>query len=421
VLPHRRPALVAEATRAPAVPPRARAEARIGAVDGLRAVAVGGVIAFHFGLGVPGGFLGVDLFFVISGYVITRLLLTEWHRTGAIAWARFWGRRARRLLPAVLALLVVVQVWLHLGALPELRATTDAQTVAALTYVSNWYAIVAGVSYWGALTSGAPLTHLWSLAVEEQFYLVWPLVLIAVLATLRSRRALAVVAGAGAVAAYAAGALLFRGAGPDRAYLGTDARCGALLLGVLAALALTRTARGPDGSWDRTLPAALRRPACAVTFAAIATLGVLWATAAIESPWLYEGGLAAAGVAAALVIASLVARPDGRVARVLAVPLVVYLGRLSYSLYLWHWPVHVFALRTHRTGPLVVAAELAATVTLGALSFHFVETPTRRVRRPLALAAPLLACGTLVLAGATYAQPRPPAEQRSDVTVHGGP
>ena len=399
------------------------ADDRIGAVDGLRAFAVGGVIAYHFGLGVPGGFLGVDLFFVISGYVITRLLLTEWHRTGTIAWARFWGRRARRLLPAVLALLVVVQVWFHLGAPPELRPTTDAQTVAALAYVSNWYAIVAGVSYWGALTTAAPLTHLWSLAVEEQFYLVWPLVLMAVLLTLRSRRALAVVAGLGAAGSYVTGALLFRGEGADRAYLGTDARSGALLLGVLCALALTRTAAGPGGAWDRRLPRELRRPVLVLTFAALSALAVLWSTAAIEAPWLYAGGLAVAGVAAAIVIASLVAVPDGPVARVLRARPVVYLGRLSYSLYLWHWPVHVFAVHrhTHLARPLVVAGELAATLLLSALSFHFVETPTRRVRRPLVLVPPLLACGTLVLAGATYAHPKPPAEQRTGVTVHGGP
>ncbi|HZE30754.1 MAG TPA: acyltransferase, partial [Actinoallomurus sp.] len=332
------PGLTAEASGASASAPlRVRQPAgdgRIGAVDGLRAVAVAGVIAYHFGLGVPGGFLGVDLFFVISGYVITRLLLTEWHRTGSIACARFWGRRARRLLPAVLALLVVVQVWLHLGGLPELRSTTDAQTVMALAYVSNWYAIFAGVSYWGALTSSTPLTHLWSLAVEEQFYLVWPLVLIVVLTTVRSRRALAAVAGAGAVASYGLSALLFRDAGADRAYLGTDTRSGALLLGILCALALTRTAPGPDGSWDRRLPARRRAVARVALAVALAALAVLWATARIQAPWLYEGGLATAGVAAAVVIGSLVAVPGCLPARLLRMRPVVWIGRLSYSLYL---------------------------------------------------------------------------------------
>jgi peptidoglycan/LPS O-acetylase OafA/YrhL len=421
---------VAEPARtggAPAdAPPRTRApegNGRIGAVDGLRAIAVAGVIAFHFGLDVPGGFLGVDLFFVISGYVITRLLLTEWHRTGSVDWARFWGRRARRLLPAVMVVLVAVQVWLRLGALPELRSTTDAQTVMALTYVSNWYAIFADLGYWGALVNGTPLIHLWSLAVEEQFYLIWPLVFIAVLMTTRSRRILAAVAGVGAAASYATGALLFRSEGFDRAYLGTDARCGALLLGVLCALALTRSAPGPDGTWDRWLPARRHAVAWPVFALAVTALAVLWATAGIKAGWLYEGGLLVAGVSAAIVIAHLVAVPGSAPARVLSSRPVVWIGRLSYSLYLWHWPVHVYA--THQWSrldrPLLQVTEIAVTLALGFASFRWVETPTRRVRRPLLLATPLLACGLLVLGSTMYAQPRPPAEQETGVVVHGRP
>jgi peptidoglycan/LPS O-acetylase OafA/YrhL len=405
-------------------PPRSRpagATERIGAVEGLRAVAVAGVIAFHFGIGVPGGFLGVDLFFVISGYVITRLLLIEWRRSGSIDWLRFWARRARRLLPAVLAVLVVVQLWLRLGALPELRATTDAQTVAALTYVSNWYAIFTDLSYWGALTDSTPLTHLWSLAVEEQFYLVWPLLLIVVLKVTRSRRVLAAVAAGGAVVSYGAAAVLFGRHGADRAYLGTDTRSGALLLGVLCALALTRSASGPNGSWDRR---SAHWGVSAPVFAlAVAALAALWATARIQASWLYTGGLVVAGVSAALVIASVVTAPDSPAARLLAAAPAVWIGRLSYSLYLWHWPVHVFAVHaaSRPDGPGVIAAELAATLTLAYLSFRLVELPTRRIDRPLALAPPLLACAALVFCSAVLVQPRPPAEQDSGVTVHGRP
>jgi peptidoglycan/LPS O-acetylase OafA/YrhL len=395
-------------------------DGRIAPVDGLRAIAVAGVIAFHFGLGVPGGFLGVDLFFVISGYVITRLLLGEWHRTGTIGRARFWGRRARRLLPAVMAVLVVVQVWTRLGGVPELRTMTDTQTVMALAYVSNWYAIFAGTGYWGALTSGAPLTHLWSLAVEEQFYLVWPLVLIAVLVTTRSRRLLAVVAGVGAVASYLGCGTLYALEGPDRAYLGTDARSGPLLLGALCALALTRPAPDTYGSWDRRLR---RLPVARAGFVlAVAALAVLWATAAVGSAWLYEGGLAVAGVSAAAVIAFLVGAPGSVPARLLGSRPVVWLGRLSYSLYLWHWPVHVYAAHawTRLGHPLLVTAELAVTLMLSVASFALVEQPARRLR-PVALAAPLLACGLLVLTSAAATRPAPPAEQRTGVVVHGRP
>jgi peptidoglycan/LPS O-acetylase OafA/YrhL len=416
---------VIESTKVGGAPPRSEqrhGKRRIGAVEGLRAVAVAGVIAFHFGIGVPGGFLGVDLFFVISGYVITRLLLIEWHRAGSINWLRFWAHRARRLLPAVLAVLVVVQLWLRTGALPELRATADDQTVAALAYVSNWYAIVKDVSYWGGLTDSTPLTHLWSLAVEEQFYLVWPLLLIGVLALTRSRRVLAAVAGVGAVASYAAAAVLFASEGVDRAYLGTDARSGALLLGVLCALALTRPAPGPDGSWDRPLPRRLHTAGRTTFVPAVAALAVLWSTAGIASPWLYEGGLIVAGVAAAVVIAYVVTVPGTWPARLLGSCPAVQIGRLSYSLYLWHWPVHIYAIHTTHAGrPLVIAAELAATLVLATLSFRLVERPTKRIVRPMALASPLLACAALVFCSAVLAQPKPPPEQQTGVVVHGHP
>ncbi|GAB2821331.1 hypothetical protein GCM10027176_27140 [Actinoallomurus bryophytorum] len=412
-----------ESTKVGGAPPHSRArhdKGRIGAVEGLRAVAVAGVIAFHFGLGVPGGFLGVDLFFVISGYVITRLLLIEWHRTGSIDWLRFWAHRARRLLPAVLAVLIVVQLWLRAGAPPELRATTDDQTVAALAYVSNWYAIAKDVSYWGALTDSAPLTHLWSLAVEEQFYLVWPLLLIGVLTLTRSRRVLAAVAGVGAVASYGAAGSLFASEGVDRAYLGTDARSGALLLGVLCALALTRPAPGPDGSWDRPPPRRLLTRS--VFLPAVAALAVLWSVAGIKSPWLYEGGLVVAGVSAAVVIAYVVTMPGSRAARLLGSWPMVRIGRLSYSLYLWHWPVHIYAIHTAHAGrPLVVAAELAATLVLATLSFTLIEKPTKKIVRPVALASPLLACAALVFCSAVLAQPKPPPEQETGVVVHGHP
>ena len=390
-------------------------------MDGLRAFAVCGVIAFHFGLGVPGGFLGVDFFFVISGYVITRLLLIEWCRTGTVAWTKFWARRARRLLPAVVVVLVVVQMWLRLGAPPELRSTTNAQTVAALTYVSNWYAILANVGYWGAQIDATPLTHLWSLAVEEQFYLAWPLLLVAVLCLTRSRRAVAVVAGVGAVTSYGAGAVLFHTEGVDRAYLGTDARAGALLLGVLCALALTRAEPGPDGSWDR-LPVRRPPPAVRASFVlAIAALALLWATAAIKSPWLYEGGLGVAGVAAALVIAYVVAVPVSAGARFLGTRPVVAVGRLSYSLYLWHWPVHVYAIhRWTRLGrPLLIIGELGATLLLSYLSFALFEQRARRARRPGFVAIPLLACAVLIAGSALCFQPEPPAAEQSGVIVHG--
>lgn len=409
--------------RAPGPP----AAGRLLAVDGLRGISVVAIMCFHFGFGLPGGFLALDLFFVISGFVITRLLLIERERTGTIKWVRFWIRRGRRLLPAVVVVLVAVQLWLRAGAPPELRSTTNAQTIAALTYVSNWYAIGADVGYWGAQLDATPLTHLWSLAVEEQFYLVWPLLLISVLALTRSRRRLGAIAALGATVSYVSCAVLFHTSGQDRAYMGTDTRAGGLLLGVLCALALTRTAGaagtagGPDGSWQRDLPPRVRavtRAACAV---AVGGLAVLWATARIDAPALYEGGLGLADVAAAVIIVHVVTAPGSGAARLIGSRPLVGIGRISYSLYLWHWPVHIYAV--HRWAwighPLVVALEFAVTFGLAACSYVLVENPGRTARRAGAVAVPLLAGGLLAFGSAAWFQPKPPVEEQNGIIVHG--
>jgi peptidoglycan/LPS O-acetylase OafA/YrhL len=403
-------------------PPGVAGAGRLPAVDGLRGIAVVAVMCFHFGLGLSGGFLGVDFFFVISGYVITRLLLIERQRTGTIGWARFWGRRARRLLPTVLVVLVVVQLWLRAGAPPELRTTTNAQTLAALGYVSNWYAIVANVGYWGAQIDATPLTHLWSLAVEEQFYLAWPLVLIAVWSVTPSRWMPAAIASLGVVVSYVMVGVFFYTNGPDRAYLGTDTRAGALLLGALCALALTRAAPGPNGSWDRPLPPRLGPAAHAGCALAAAALAWLWGTAQIHAPSVYEGGLGVAGVSAALIIVHVVAAPGSLPAHVLGARPIVGIGRISYSLYLWHWPVHIYAL--HRWAerappPLVIGMEFVVTFGLAVLSYALVESPGRSARRVRAVVVPLVAGGALVLGSALWLQPAPPVEEQTGVVVHG--
>jgi peptidoglycan/LPS O-acetylase OafA/YrhL len=317
--------------------------------------------------------------------------------------------------------LVAVQLWMHLGAPDGLRTTTNAQTIAALAYVSNWYAIIADVGYWGADVDATPLTHLWSLAVEEQFYLAWPLVLIAVLALTRLRRVVAAVAGVGAVASYLACAALFGTGGTDRAYLGTDARAGALLLGVLCALALTRSRPGPDGSWDRLLPLPALTAAQGVFVLAAGTLTVLWTVARIDAAWLYRGGLCGAGVSAAFVICYVVTVPGSVAARLLGSRPLVLIGRLSYSLYLWHWPVHIYASHrwTRLDRPVMLAGEVVLTFGLSVLSFALVEEPARRVRRVAVLAPPLLACAVLVLGSALFFQPEPPTEEQTGVIVHG--
>ena len=162
---------------------------RIGALDGLRAVAVCAVVLYHFSpRALPSGFLGVDVFMVVSGYIVTTVMLCERERTGRIRAGAFWGRRFRRLVPALALMVIVVSALLHWTGPSELADTTRSQGLASLLYVANWKLIAAGVSYSGALATNSPFVHLWSLAVEEQFYLVWPLVLIGLLALCRDRR-----------------------------------------------------------------------------------------------------------------------------------------------------------------------------------------------------------------------------------------
>ncbi|CAM5662166.1 hypothetical protein GCM10010329_24040 [Streptomyces spiroverticillatus] len=368
------------------------------ALDSLRACAVLGVVAFHYEWGLPGGFLGVDLFFVLSGFVITRLLLREHAGTGRIRLGRFWLRRAKRLLPALLAVLIGVQLWLADGRYPALRTTTDGQTLAALAEVANWYAIHGHVDYWSVGRDAAPLAHLWSLSVEEQFYLLWPPLLVFLLLVAAKRRSAGPWAGtafcAGAAClSYALAVVLFDPAAPDRSYLGTDTRSGALLLGAAVALA------------PRRLP---RRAAPALGAVAVLGLAGTWGLARLGQAALPHWQLPLAGCAAALLIAAL-DRPAALHRALATGPLraLPALGRVSYSLYLWHWPVWVFLTLESPGLPLAVRGALAFVLSLGlaAVMYKAVEKPLRyTVLRPpvllswLAVASLSLAAYTLVTA-----------------------
>ena len=360
-------------------------------LDGLRALAVLAVIAFHEQLGwAPGGLLGVGVFFTLSGYLITDLLLGQWAAAGRLKLADFWARRARRLLPALFVMLAVVAAWVTLADRARLAGLRGA-VAAAATYSSNWYLIIGGQSYFARFAPPAPLDHLWSLAVEEQFYLAWPWLLLAgLLAARKARRgrpggvawlALPTLALAAASAATML-ALYHPGLDPTRVYEGTDTRAAGLLIGAALAMAWpSRRAAGPAGRAGRHARGSARVWIAALDLAAAAGLAgiglMIWRTGQY-SPFLYRGGLVVLSVATAAVIAA-AATPGALTGRVLGWAPLRWLGVRSYAIYLWHYPVIVLTTPANATENLGRAAgQTAATIAISAVSWRFIEQPVRR-------------------------------------------
>ncbi len=349
------------------------------ALDGVRALAVSAVIAYHLGLGwAPGGLLGVGVFFTLSGYLITDLLLAQWDG-GRRRLADFWARRARRLLPALYVMLAVVSVWVACGFHARL-ADVRGQTVSALLYVNNWWQIVHHVSYFAQLGPPSPLEHLWSLAVEEQFYVVWPWLLLIGVWLVRERRRsikvrprLAGVTLALAAASAIEMALLYHPSlDPSRVYDGSDTRAFGLLLG--AALAMVWPSRALTGRVTARARSIIDAGG-AVGLAGIVVL--VWRTNEY-SPFLYRGGLVLLSLATVLVVAA-GAHPASRLARGLGSAPLRWVGVRSYGIYLWHQPIIVLTTpaSSHAVAPLRAVAQVAASVLLAALSWRFVEEPIR--------------------------------------------
>ncbi|MEV4623954.1 acyltransferase family protein [Asanoa sp. NPDC049573] len=348
------------------------------ALDGVRAFAVLAVLLFHGGVAfLPGGFLGVDAFFVLSGFLITSLLLAERAGTGRTNLVAFWGRRVRRLLPALLVVLATVAAVSHWLLPPTELPALRLDSLAGVAYVANWRMMLRGGDYFAATGAPSPLQHTWSLGIEEQFYLVWPLIFItvaAVAAVNRARLVLLLVCGVGAVASALESALLFSPADVDRVYYGTDTRAVTLLVG--CALAVLLSGRGrPDAGRRHLVLGTLAVGGVAVT-------GFLWATAGGGSAWLYRGGLTLVALATAAVIAHAVVSPRSPTARALGVLPLVLIGRISYGLYLWHWPLYgwLSADRTGLTGFPLLGVRLAATFLVAGASYLLIERPIRTAR-----------------------------------------
>jgi peptidoglycan/LPS O-acetylase OafA/YrhL len=368
----------------------------IPALDGLRAVAVALVLADHGGIpGLAGGFLGVDIFFVLSGFLITSLLLDELGRTGRIDLGGFWIRRARRLLPALLLMVLMVAVGRQLFS-PEAIAGLRDDAVATFCWVANWMFVADKTDYFSQGAPPSPLQHAWSLGVEEQYYIIWPLVLIAVAVSLaaraRRRRRRATLGGVrlavfllatlGALASAAAAIILASDAARDRVYFGTDTRAQALLVGGAASALLVgdwsslNRGRSPIrsrwGKWTaRLLP---------VIGLALLAAAAHYATGSASE---FRGGLLiAVAVAAVLVIAPVALDPRGPVATALAWQPLAWLGTISYGVYLWHWPLFLVlnGERTGWSGLSLFGARCAATFAVATVSWRLIEQPIRRWR-----------------------------------------
>ncbi len=359
------------------------------ALDGVRACAVVAVMLFHGGIPhMDGGFMGVDAFFVLSGFLITSLLVGEWRQTLTIRLGAFWARRARRLLPALLLMLLFVAFFASVIVPKGTYGALRLDALATLLYVSNWHFILVNSNYFNETAASSPLLHTWSLAVEEQFYVIWPLVVLAVLHFTRNLRVLFALCCAAAIASATWMSVVYdHGLNTNRAYLGTDTRCQCLFIGCALAvgLVLLTQRRQDDGRlakgelWQPEGRTGERLCAAAGVVGAIAAV-TIWVLTSSTSSFPYSGGFFLIGLAVAAVILSAVAAPRSIVPTVLSLTPVRYVGRISYGLYIWHWPIFIWLnhARTGLVGYELFAVRALVTFAVSVVSFHLVERPIRR-------------------------------------------
>ncbi len=348
-------------------------------LEGLRGISVLAVLVFHAWPSVlPGGFLGVSTFFTLSGFLITGLLVDEWRRRGRIDLVRFWGRRLRRLLPASLIGLVAIALTIALWGDVTQQDRVGADGLAALFYVANWWLIATGADYDSLVGSPSPIQHFWSLSIEEQYYLIYPLVTVAILRASRSRsshRVLAATLGLAAAMSWLwMGWLESSDATTGRIYYGTDARCGELLAGGFLAIVLLDRPRIAEGRYRGMLQLA----------GVLAMLGAAaaWFVTETESVSLYRWGFIAYTGATLVTIVAAV-QHSGPIQAFFGSKLLRWLGRISYGLYVYHWPVLLW-LNSRDSGfsPTVLAiAGVTLSLGIAAASYRWIEEPIRAGRQ----------------------------------------
>lgn len=380
-------------------------------LDGLRALALIGVMSYHWGFDfAPGGFLGVSIFFVLSGYLITDILASQWRNYGRLDLKDFWYRRFRRLLPAMFTMLIIVVAWVTLfdhNRLTSLR--TDV--AAAVTYISNWQFIFQEVSYFDSFGPPSPLGHMWSLAVEEQFYLLWPLIMLIGLYIFPRRGQMLyfilVLAGISALTM----ALIYEpGSDPSRVYFGTDTRAFGLLIG--AALAIV----WPSFKRPSTASPMVRLGLDTVGTAALFLVIYMMLNTDRYDATLYQGGMVILSLASAVVVAIL-AHPASLLGKIMGTKPLRWIGVRSYGIYLWHYPVLI--LTSPNGNPignsvLHTSLQIAASILLASLSWKYIEDPIRhgalkvlwqKIRHPqwrldrISLKSCIVTCSTLFVIG----------------------
>ncbi len=370
------------------------------ALDGLRGLALLGVLFFHAGGALPGGYLGVDLFFVLSGFLITSLLLGEHRETGRIALWPFWVRRARRLFPALLSLMPAIAVYGRFVAKPAELQGLRGDALATLGYLANWRAIFAHKSYWQLFAAPSPLEHTWSLSIEEQFYVVWPVVVALVLGRFSKRAVLALALVLTALSMIAMVAL-FDPERTSRVYLGTDTRAASILAGAALASFIS-----PDTTFqDRTV-----RKLDVLGAVSILGLAVAWWKLQGANRFLYHGGFWLTELGVLVLILCAISGSRSLVARALSWRPLTFLGTISYGVYLWHWPVNVLLTpeRAHVRGFWLHVIQFAVTFVIALISYRFLERPIRArgvpFGRPLYMVPAAVALAVVLVVRGTNAR-----------------
>lgn len=344
-------------------------------LDSLRGLAILGVILYHINFNwMPGGFLGVTVFFVLSGYLITDILAMEWKRNKRIDLKKFWLSRARRLLPGMLVMLVITLAWItifHSSLLEKMRG----DSLAALFYVSNWWYIYHKLSYFDNFNQISPLNHFWSLAVEEQFYVVWPFIISLGLYYIKKQSRMILLICLGAFASALAMAILYEpGVDPSRIYYGTDTRAFSLLIGAVLALVWPSNRLA-----NKIIPKARFILDVVGGIALIIILVMFWKTNQYD-PFLYKGGMVLLSIATALLVANL-AHPASRIAQFLRFRPLRWVGVRSYGIYLWHYPILTLTTPKVNAGEFSIIRailQFLLIILIAQISWKFIEKPIRQ-------------------------------------------